>query len=62
MHVDSIRQDVLAHVDTTLAQKGSMVIAVAEGAGQEHVTTGEKDTSKNCLKFRNWVAFGGKKV
>ena len=35
-------QDVLAHVDQTLAQKGSMVIAVAEGAGQELVATGEK--------------------
>lgn len=30
-------------MDRTLAQKGYMVIAVAEGAGQEHVSTGEKE-------------------
>jgi len=35
--------DVLSHVDSVLAEKGHMVIVVAEGAGQEHVATGKKD-------------------
>eukprot|EP00928_Gymnodinium_smaydae_P087196 TRINITY_DN71503_c0_g1_i1.p1 TRINITY_DN71503_c0_g1~~TRINITY_DN71503_c0_g1_i1.p1 ORF type:complete len:474 (+),score=103.57 TRINITY_DN71503_c0_g1_i1:202-1422(+) len=38
-------EDVLSHVDATLARKGFMVIAVAEGAGQEFVATGEKDAT-----------------
>lgn len=42
-------KDVLAHVDQTLAQKGSMVIAVAEGAGQELVATGEKDATGHTI-------------
>ncbi|CAK9059231.1 ATP-dependent 6-phosphofructokinase 5, partial [Durusdinium trenchii] len=42
-------KDVLAHVDRTLAQKGYMVIAVAEGAGQEHVSTGEKDATGHTV-------------
>lgn len=42
MQLGAVPQDVLAHVDATLARKGSMVIAVAEGAGQELVSTGEK--------------------
>lgn len=43
-------EDVLAHVDETLKQKGYMVIAVAEGAGQELVATGEKDPKKMARK------------
>mmetsp|Transcript_60657 Transcript_60657/g.99159 ORF Transcript_60657/g.99159 Transcript_60657/m.99159 type:complete len:178 (+) Transcript_60657:2-535(+) len=42
-------KDVLAHVDQTLAQKGSMVIAVAEGAGQELVATGQKDATGHTI-------------
>lgn len=38
-------EDVLAHVDATLAQKNFMVIAVAEGSGQEHVGTGQVDAT-----------------
>eukprot|EP00419_Tripos_fusus_P020874 CAMPEP_0172760132 /NCGR_PEP_ID=MMETSP1074-20121228/169046_1 /TAXON_ID=2916 /ORGANISM="Ceratium fusus, Strain PA161109" /LENGTH=264 /DNA_ID=CAMNT_0013594053 /DNA_START=18 /DNA_END=812 /DNA_ORIENTATION=+ len=38
-------EDVYSHVDKVLARKGFMVIAVAEGAGQEFVSTGEKDAT-----------------
>jgi len=41
--------DILAHVDATIAAKGHMVIVVAEGAGQEHVATGEKDASGHTV-------------
>jgi len=37
--------DVFAHVDAVLSRKNHMVIAVAEGAGQEIVATGEFDTT-----------------
>ena len=33
-------EDIFAYVDATVARKGHMLIAVAEGAGQEHVATG----------------------
>ena len=44
----------LAYVDTAAAarrldRKGWMVIAVAEGAGQEHVATGKKDSSGHTV-------------
>merc|ERR1740129_2184565 len=42
-------EDVLAHVDATLARKGFMVIAVAEGAGQEWVATGAKDATGHTV-------------
>lgn len=38
-------EDVLEYVDATLNAKNFMVIAVAEGAGQDHVSTGEKDAT-----------------
>jgi len=38
-------EDIFDHVDKTLARKGFMVVAVAEGAGQEFVATGEKDAT-----------------
>jgi len=38
-------EDVLEHVEATLARKGFVVVAVAEGAGQELVATGEKDAT-----------------
>jgi 6-phosphofructokinase 1 len=37
--------DVLDHVDATLARKNHCVIAIAEGAGQEYVATGEMDAT-----------------
>lgn len=42
-------EDVLAHVDATLAQKDFMVIAVAEGAGQEYVATDQKDATGHTV-------------
>jgi len=42
-------EDVLAYVDDTIERKGYMVIAVAEGAGQEHVATGEKDATGHTI-------------
>jgi len=42
-------EDVMLHVDATLARKNYMVIAVAEGAGQEHVCTGEKDATGHTI-------------
>lgn len=38
-------EDVMAHVDATLARKNHMVMIVAEGAGQEFVETGESDAT-----------------
>mmetsp|Transcript_72628 Transcript_72628/g.203937 ORF Transcript_72628/g.203937 Transcript_72628/m.203937 type:complete len:243 (+) Transcript_72628:292-1020(+) len=42
-------EDILAHIDRTLARKDFMVIAVAEGAGQEHVSTGQKDATGHTI-------------
>ena len=42
-------EDIYAHVDTVVERKGHMVIAVAEGAGQEHVATGQKDSSGHTI-------------
>ncbi|CAJ1350035.1 unnamed protein product [Effrenium voratum] len=42
-------KDVLAHVDAVLAARGYMVIAVAEGAGQEMVSTGKKDATGHTV-------------
>lgn len=42
-------EDVLAHVDATLAEKEFMVIAVAEGAGQEYVMTDKKDATGHAV-------------
>jgi len=41
--------DVFAHVDEVLNRKQFMVIAVAEGAGQEHVSTGAKDSTGHTV-------------
>lgn len=41
--------DLLAYVDETLQRKGHMVIVVAEGAGQRHVTTGQKDSTGHTI-------------
>lgn len=38
-------EDVFDHVDQTLERKNYMVITVAEGAGQDYVNTGEKDST-----------------
>uniref|UniRef100_A0A7S1RYX3 Phosphofructokinase domain-containing protein n=1 Tax=Alexandrium catenella TaxID=2925 RepID=A0A7S1RYX3_ALECA len=38
-------EDVIEHIDSTLARKNFMLIAIAEGAGQEFVATGEKDAT-----------------
>lgn len=42
-------EDVFEHIDNTLTRKDFMVIAVAEGAGQEHVATGEKDSTGHTI-------------
>jgi len=42
-------EDVQAFVDTRLQKQGYMVIAVAEGAGQEYVATGEKDKTGHTI-------------
>jgi len=42
-------EDVLQFVDATLAHKGHMVVVVAEGAGQAHVATGQKDASGHTV-------------
>merc|ERR1711956_45799 len=42
-------EDIFSHVDATLAHKGFMVVAVAEGAGQEYVSTGEKDATGHAV-------------
>jgi len=41
--------DVEAYVTATLDRKGYMVIAVAEGAGQEHVATGKTDATGHAI-------------
>jgi len=41
--------DVLAYVDDVIERKGYMVIAVAEGAGQEHVATGQLDATGHTV-------------
>ena len=47
--VDVQMDDILSYVDATIARKGFMVIAVAEGAGQEHVATGEIDSTGHTI-------------
>jgi len=42
-------EDVLAHVDAVLSRQSHMVIAVAEGAGQDFVATGAKDPSGHTI-------------
>mmetsp|Transcript_72648 Transcript_72648/g.201457 ORF Transcript_72648/g.201457 Transcript_72648/m.201457 type:complete len:188 (+) Transcript_72648:2-565(+) len=42
-------EDILDHVDQVLSRKNFMVIAVAEGAGQEHVSTGKKDSTGHTI-------------
>jgi len=42
-------EDVLKHVDAVIERKGFMVIVVAEGAGQELVATGKKDTTGHTI-------------
>lgn len=42
-------EDVLKHVENTLDTKGFCVMIVAEGAGQEHVSTGEKDATGHTV-------------
>merc|ERR1719277_1608055 len=41
--------DIYKHVDKTLERKNYMVIAVAEGAGQEFVSTGKKDATGHTV-------------
>eukprot|EP00405_Crypthecodinium_cohnii_P018268 CAMPEP_0206447256 /NCGR_PEP_ID=MMETSP0324_2-20121206/16669_1 /ASSEMBLY_ACC=CAM_ASM_000836 /TAXON_ID=2866 /ORGANISM="Crypthecodinium cohnii, Strain Seligo" /LENGTH=475 /DNA_ID=CAMNT_0053915975 /DNA_START=105 /DNA_END=1532 /DNA_ORIENTATION=+ len=41
--------DILEHVDDTLKEQNFMVIAVAEGAGQEFVSTGKKDATGHTI-------------
>lgn len=40
-------KDVMDHVDSTLKRKEFMVIVVAEGAGREHLATGEADIGEH---------------
>lgn len=42
-------EDVHTHIDDVLARKGFMVIAVAEGAGQDIVSTGKKDATGHTV-------------
>jgi len=42
-------EDVFNHVDKVLGRKGFMVVAVAEGAGQDFVATGEKDATGHAV-------------
>jgi len=42
-------EDVMRHVDATLSRKDFMVIAVAEGAGQDLVCTGKKDSTGHTI-------------
>ena len=42
-------EEVCSYVDQVLEKKGHVVIAVAEGAGQEHVATGQKDASGHTV-------------
>jgi len=47
--VDVQMEDVMKHVDKTLARKDFMVIAVAEGAGEKFVSTGKKDATGHTV-------------
>mmetsp|Transcript_95739 Transcript_95739/g.206594 ORF Transcript_95739/g.206594 Transcript_95739/m.206594 type:complete len:494 (+) Transcript_95739:22-1503(+) len=47
--VDVQMKDIMDHIDNTLNRKEFMVIAVAEGAGQEHVATGNKDATGHTV-------------
>mmetsp|Transcript_117061 Transcript_117061/g.342887 ORF Transcript_117061/g.342887 Transcript_117061/m.342887 type:complete len:489 (-) Transcript_117061:147-1613(-) len=47
--VDVKLEDIFEHVDNTLARKDFMVIAVAEGAGQDFVATGQKDATGHTV-------------
>mmetsp|Transcript_25246 Transcript_25246/g.64235 ORF Transcript_25246/g.64235 Transcript_25246/m.64235 type:complete len:458 (-) Transcript_25246:128-1501(-) len=47
--VDVKLEDILAHVDSVIDRQGHMVIAVAEGAGQSFVATGEKDATGHTI-------------
>lgn len=47
--VDVELDDIFSYVDATLERKGHMVIVVAEGAGQRHVSTGKKDASGHTV-------------
>jgi 6-phosphofructokinase 1 len=42
-------EDVYKHIDEVLERKNHMVIAVAEGAGQDIVATGEKDSTGHTV-------------
>ena len=42
-------EDIYTYVNAVLERKGHMVIAVAEGAGQEHVATGQKDSTGHTI-------------
>ncbi|CAE7369386.1 PFK5 [Symbiodinium sp. CCMP2456] len=42
-------EEIMKHVDTTLARKDFMVVAVAEGAGQKFVSTGKKDSTGHTV-------------
>merc|ERR1719282_1981019 len=42
-------EDVLAHVDSCIAKNNYMVIAVAEGAGQDLVSTGKQDATGHTV-------------
>ncbi|CAE7904270.1 PFK5 [Symbiodinium necroappetens] len=47
--VDVEMEEIMKHVDTTLARKDFMVVAVAEGAGQKFVSTGKKDSTGHTV-------------
>jgi 6-phosphofructokinase 1 len=47
--VDVELDDVMKHVDAVVNRKGFMVIAVAEGAGQKFVATGQKDATGHTV-------------
>ncbi|CAE7238504.1 PFK5 [Symbiodinium sp. CCMP2592] len=47
--VDVEMEEIMKHVDTTLARKDFMVVAVAEGAGQTFVSTGKKDSTGHTV-------------
>mmetsp|Transcript_29966 Transcript_29966/g.65372 ORF Transcript_29966/g.65372 Transcript_29966/m.65372 type:complete len:500 (+) Transcript_29966:81-1580(+) len=47
--VDVKMEDVFKHVDEVLTRKHFCVIAVAEGAGQEHVATGKLDATGHTV-------------
>eukprot|EP00756_Hemistasia_phaeocysticola_P043097 Hpha_TRINITY_DN17007_c4_g3::TRINITY_DN17007_c4_g3_i1::g.166503::m.166503/K00850/pfkA, PFK; 6-phosphofructokinase 1 len=47
--VDWKVDDLLAHVVNTLTRKNHMIIVVAEGAGQKHVSTGKQDDTGHTV-------------